>query len=215
MAHKDSVNFVLVGVGGQGIILASDLLAEVGLDADYDVKQAEVHGMAQRGGSVSSHVRWGEHVYSPLIAAGMADILVAFESVEAVRFAHFLRPGGLALVNQQAIVPVTVSAGPATYPPLAYLSGELDRITPHVHWVPALDVAQDLGHRKVVNVVMLGALSTLLPVPTAVWLTTIKSLVPRRHLEVNQQAFARGRQLQLDDSLTAVSREIDPVGVRP
>ena len=122
MNQKDTINFILAGVGGQGTILASDLLAAVGMEAGFDVKQAEVHGMAQRGGSVSSHVRWGPVVYSPLIPVGGADILVGFEQVEAVRYAHFLRTGGVMLVNQQAIAPITVSAGSSIYPCLLYTS---------------------------------------------------------------------------------------------
>lgn len=194
MVDKSTINFVLAGVGGQGTILASDLLAQVGLEAGYDVKQAEVHGMSQRGGSVSSHVRWGAVVYSPLIAAGDADVLVGFEEVEAVRFAHFLRPGGKVLVNQQTIAPITVSAGPAIYPTAAYLREELARFTREVFWVPALDIARIMGNDKVANVVMLGALSALLGVPVQVWLRVIESRVPPRYLALNQAAFQRGRE---------------------
>lgn len=194
MQHQATTNFILVGVGGQGTILASDLLAQVGLDAGYDVKQAEVHGMSQRGGSVSSHVRWGPVVYSPLIAAGAADYLVAFEEVEAVRFAHFLRPGGVALVNAQAIAPITVSAGSAVYPSADYLRGELARITTDVRWVPALEIAQTLGNDKAANVVMLGALSALLEAPPWVWLKAMESRVPARYLQLNRLAFQRGRE---------------------
>lgn len=130
MNQKDTINFILAGVGGQGTILASDLLAAVGMEAGFDVKQAEVHGMAQRGGSVSSHVRWGPVVYSPLIPVGGADILVGFEQVEAVRYAHFLRTGGVMLVNQQAIAPITVSAGSSIYPSMDYLRTVVARDRP-------------------------------------------------------------------------------------
>lgn len=206
MNHHDTINFILAGVGGQGTILASDLLAQVGMDAGYDVKQAEVHGMAQRGGSVSSHVRWGRVVYSPLIAAGEADILVAFEQIEALRYLHFLRPGGAAVVNQQAIAPITVSAGPALYPSMDALRGELAQATQRVYWAPALDIARALGNDKVTNVVLLGALSALLDVPERVWLKAIESRVPARFLQFNQQAFQRGRDaLAFNDAIGARS----------
>jgi indolepyruvate ferredoxin oxidoreductase beta subunit len=205
MRHDDAINFILTGVGGQGTILASDLLAQVGVDAGYDVKQAEVHGMAQRGGSVSSHVRWGPVVYSPLIAVGEADILVGFEQAEALRFVHFLRPDGTVLVNQQAIPPITVSAGSAHYPSMDYLRSELARASSRVLWAPAVDIARALGNDKVTNVVLLGALSALLVVPVRVWLKAIESRVPARFLQLNQLAFQRGREaLAFKDGTDAV-----------
>jgi indolepyruvate ferredoxin oxidoreductase beta subunit len=194
MQHQDTINFILAGVGGQGTILASDLLAQVGMEAGYDVKQAEVHGMAQRGGSVSSHVRWGSVVYSPLIAVGEADIMVAFEQIEALRTIHFLRPGGAVVVNQQAIAPITVSAGSALYPSMDTLRSALAQVTERVYWAPALDIARALGNDKVTNVVLLGALSALLDVPERGWLKAIESRVPARFLQLNQQAFQRGRE---------------------
>jgi indolepyruvate ferredoxin oxidoreductase, beta subunit len=194
MQHQDTINFILAGVGGQGTILASDLLAQVGMDVGYDVKQAEVHGMAQRGGSVSSHVRWGPVVHSPLIAVGEADILVGFEQAEAVRFAHFVRPGGTVVVNQQAIAPITVSAGSAHYPAMDYLRSQLAQVTEQVYWVPAIDIARALGNDKVTNVVLLGALSALLDVPERVWLKAVESRVPARFLQLNHSAFQRGRE---------------------
>ncbi len=194
MPNNDTINFILAGVGGQGTILASDLLAQVGMEAGYDVKQAEVHGMAQRGGSVSSHVRWGPVVYSPLIAPGEADILLGFEQVEALRYASFLRPGGIALVNQQAITPITVSAGSAHYPSMDALRSELASVTERVYWAPAADIARALGNDKVTNVVLLGALAALLEVPERVWLKVIESRAPARYLQLNQMAFQRGRE---------------------
>ncbi len=193
MQHQDTINFILAGVGGQGTILASDLLAQVGMDAGYDVKQAEVHGMAQRGGSVSSHVRWGAEVYSPLVAAGEADILVGFEQVETLRYLYFLRPGGVVLVNQQAIAPITVSAGSALYPSMDTLRSGLAQVTEQVYWAPAMDIARALGNDKVTNVVLLGALSALLAVPDRVWLKAIESRVPPRYLQLNRSAFVQGR----------------------
>lgn len=205
MSNDDTINFILAGVGGQGTILASDLLAQVGVEAGYDVKQAEVHGMAQRGGSVSSHVRWGSAVYSPLIAAGEADILVAFEQVEALRTIHFLRPGGAVVINQQAIAPISVSAGSALYPSMDTLRRALGQVTERVSWVAALDIARALGNDKVTNVVLLGALSALLDVPAQLWLKVIEGRVPARFLQLNQWAFQQGRDaVVLND--TAVRR---------
>jgi indolepyruvate ferredoxin oxidoreductase beta subunit len=195
MVDKEAINFVLAGVGGQGTILASDLLAQVGLEAGYDVKQAEVHGMAQRGGSVSSHIRWGSVVYAPLIAEGDAHFLVAFEQVEAARAVSYLQPGGTVLVNQQAIAPITVSAGSAAYPSIDYLQEMLANKTSDVLWIPALDIAKTLGNGKVANMVMLGALSALLAVSPEVWLQCIRSRVPARYLELNRLAFRRGRTI--------------------
>lgn len=195
MVGKEMINFILAGVGGQGTILASDLLAQVGLEAGYDVKQAEVHGMAQRGGSVNSHIRWGPVVYAPLIAEGDARFLVAFEQVEAVRAISFLQPGGTVLVNQQAIAPISVSSGSAAYPSMDYLQEMLANKTSDVHWIPALDIAKTLGNGKVANMVMLGALSGLLPVSPQAWLRCIKSRVPARYLELNRLAFRRGRTI--------------------
>lgn len=197
MKHQTAINFVLAGVGGQGTILASDLLAAVGMEAGFDVKQAEVHGMSQRGGSVTSHVRWGPVVYSPLIPVGGADILLGFEQVEAVRYAHFLRPGGRILVNQQAIAPITVSAGSSSYPALDLLREHLARVTEHVYWIPALDIARTMGNDRVANVVMLGALSAMLEVSERIWLKVIESRVPSRYLQLNHQAFQRGREALL------------------
>lgn len=153
--------------------------------------------MSQRGGSVTSHVRWGPVVYSPLIPTGGADILVGFEQVETVRYAHFLRPGGRVLVNQQAITPITVSAGSSTYPTTESLREHLARVADHVFWIPAIDIARTMGNDKVTNVVMLGALSALLDVPERIWLKVIESRVPGRYLQLNHQAFQRGREALL------------------
>lgn len=203
MVQNETINFILAGVGGQGTLLASDLLAQVGLEAGYDVKQAEVHGLAQRGGSVISHIRWGPVVHAPLIAEGEAHFLVAFEQVEAVRALSFLRPGGTVLVNQQAIAPITVSAGSAAYPSIGYLQEKLADKTSHVHWIPALDIAKTLGTGKVANMVMLGALSALLAVSSQGWLRCIEARVPARYLELNRLAFRRGRTILLREVVDA------------
>ena len=194
MSDRKSFSFVLVGVGGQGTLLASNILAEVGLAAGYDVKKSEVHGMAQRGGSVASHVRWDrERVYSPLVGLGEADILLSFEKMEALRFAEFLRRGGTVVVNEQAIVPVTVSSGAATYPGDEHLHRVFANLDATVVMVPGERLAQEAGTVKAANVVLLGAVSRLLPLSEEMWWECLAQRVPRKFLELNRAAFASGR----------------------
>jgi indolepyruvate ferredoxin oxidoreductase beta subunit len=199
---KDQINFLLAGVGGQGTILASDVLVTVGLAAGYQAKQAEVHGMSQRGGSVTSHVRWGRVVYSPLAGAGEVDVLLAFEKVEALRNVQQLRPTALALVNLETIKPVSVSSGGQVYPGDDHLRATLAKVTPQAAYVDGPAIAQGLGNAKVANVVLLGALSQLMessglagPELTAeAWLKVITERVPAKFAELNQQAFMAGRK---------------------
>ncbi|HEB65114.1 MAG TPA: indolepyruvate oxidoreductase subunit beta [Chloroflexi bacterium] len=190
----NAMSFLLAGVGGQGTILASNVLMEVGLALGYEAKKAEVHGMSQRGGSVISHVRWGEKVFSPVIAPGDADVLIAFEKLEAVRFIRDLKPGGMALINEYAIVPVTVSSGDQTYPDDEAIRATIAAVTENVHWVEAITIAENLGSAKVTNVVMLGALSRLLEMEPSPWLTVIEARVPQKFVELNRQAFQAGRE---------------------
>ncbi len=194
MGTPQGVNFVLVGVGGQGTLLASNILAEVGLAAGFDVKKSEVHGMAQRGGSVASHVRWHpEKVFSPLVGSGEADILLSFEKVEALRFAEFLRRGGTAVVNDMAIVPVTVSSGTAVYPGDEHLARVFASLDAELVMVAGERLAQEAGNVKAANVVLLGAVSRLLPLPEEAWWECLAQRVPKKFLEVNRVAFASGR----------------------
>ena len=188
------INFLLAGVGGQGTILASDVLAEVGVKAGYDAKKAEVHGMAQRGGSVTSHLRWAEKVTSPLTSKGEVDFLIAFEKLEALRYVEFLRPSGTVLVNDHDIVPITVTSGGAEYPSDEQLRSLLAEATDDVRWVKGMGIAEGLGNARVANVVLLGALSALLDVPESTWLEVIEQRVPTRYAELNRQAFRRGRE---------------------
>ena len=187
-------NFLLSGVGGQGTILASNVLADVALAMGYDVKKSEVHGMAQRGGSVNTHVRWHpEKVHSPLIGLGEADYLIAFEEAEAVRYAGYLRQGGAAIVNEFRLKPITVTSGGAPYPASEQIATAFGRITDRFHLVPGTRIAQELGTIRASNVVLLGALSTLLDVPFDTWLQVIGDRVPRRYIGLNREAFLRGR----------------------
>lgn len=188
-------NFLLAGVGGQGTILASNVLAEVGLAAGFDVKKSEVHGMAQRGGSVNTHIRWdAERVYSPLVSLGEADFLLAFEQAEALRYVEYLRRGGFAVVNDHTIKPITVTSGGAHYPAVHKLRATYDQVTDNFHIVPGTAIALELGNTRTANVVLLGALSTFLEVPDEIWQQVIGARVPPKYVELNRQAFLRGRE---------------------
>ena len=187
-------NFLLVGVGGQGVLLASDVVALVGMKMGCDVKKSEVHGMAQRGGSVNSHVRWAERVHSPMITPGDVDYLVAFERLEALRYAHMLRPEGHFLINDYRIPPVSASSGGSVYPTEADEEGVYQDILEERFYIPAVTMAQELGSARVNNVVMLGGLSAFLEVPQGVWLEVISERVPASYVPVNQEAFEAGRQ---------------------
>jgi indolepyruvate ferredoxin oxidoreductase beta subunit len=187
------INFLLVGVGGQGTLLASNILAQVGLQAGYDVKKSEVHGMAQRGGSVSSHVRWGKRVFSPLTGAGEIDILVAFERVEALRYIDALRPEGKVIINDHAIIPMTVTAGDAKYPESTEILDAIKQATSDITMVPGTSIAEELGNARVNNVVILGALSRWLDIDVAIWQKVIADRVPARYVELNLKAFSKGR----------------------
>jgi len=199
---KETINFLLCGVGGQGTILASDVLVNVGLMAGYQAKQAEVHGMSQRGGSVTSHVRWGKVVYSPLIGAGEADVLLAFEKLEALRSLKAMRPGALALVNMQIIEPLTAISGEEIYPSDDVLRQSFAQVTSHVKYINGEEIAGSLGNLKAANVVLLGALSALLEsagqagagLTPKIWLKVITERVPAKHIELNRCAFQAGRE---------------------
>lgn len=188
------LDFLLVGVGGQGVLLASDVLAEVGLRAGYDAKKAEVHGMAQRGGSVVSHVRWAEKVLSPLIGRGEVDYLLALERLEALRYIEMLKPGSTALINDYAIPPVSVSSGDDVYPDDGRVRQVLSEVTEDFHLVPGIKLAEELGNARAANVVMLGALSAFIDLPPEVWLEVVTERVPDKYVELNRQAFLRGRE---------------------
>jgi indolepyruvate ferredoxin oxidoreductase beta subunit len=199
---KNRINFLLAGVGGQGTILASDVLVNVGLEAGFQAKQAEVHGMSQRGGSVTSHVRWGETVYSPLIGAGEADVLLAFEKLEALRCVNVMRPGAMALINMQVIEPLTAISGDQSYPSDDTLHEVFARLSPQVKYINGEEIAGELGNIKAANVVLLGALSALLEqnhlagatLTPDTWLKVITARVPPKHVELNRQAFHAGRE---------------------
>jgi indolepyruvate ferredoxin oxidoreductase beta subunit len=192
-----AINFLLTGVGGQGTLLASNVIAEVGLSNGYDAKKAEVHGMSQRGGSVVSHVRWGKEVFSPLISEGEADVLIAFEKLETVRFIDWLRPDGLVIVNNYCIIPLSVTTSGSIYPQDEELNALITQRSKKVHWINGIEIAEKLENTKVANMVILGALSFLLDMKAEEWLNVIQRYVPPMTLDINIQAFNAGRQITI------------------
>ena len=190
------INFILAGVGGQGTLLASNVVAQVGVAAGLDVKKAEVHGMAQWGGSVNSHVRWGTKIYSPLIAQGEVDYLVVLEKLEALRYLDMLRPGGTVLVGEMRIPPLSVSSGDDVYPDDDSVRQMIGERTDKLYQVPSIRLAQEAGNVRAHNVVVLGALSTLIDrVAEDTWRQVIARWVPQRYLQVNMDAFEAGRKI--------------------
>ncbi|MEG1548349.1 MAG: indolepyruvate oxidoreductase subunit beta [Clostridia bacterium] len=182
-------SILLCGVGGQGAILVSRALTAGLIGAGYDVKMSEVHGMAQRGGSVSTQVRFGKKVYSPIIGRGEADILVAFEKMEAVRYAQFLKPSGKAIINDYVILPMSVASGATQYP-----DGCIDSMQAafECKTLPAADIAIGLGNAKCMNVVLLGALTKALSLSGIDWHSILAQLLPAKLVEMNAKAFETG-----------------------
>ncbi len=188
-----TTNILIVGVGGQGVILASEILSAVAMKTGYDVKKSEVHGMAQRGGVVSSHVKYGPQVFSPLIQQGKVDVLLSFEEAEALRWLGFLKPNGRAIVNLQEIIPPIVSTGLAEYPRDA--KDHLIQKTRDPIMMDALVLAVDLGNPRLVNTILLGALSTMLDLPARHWRRVIGERVPSDFKNLNLKAFEEGRKV--------------------
>ncbi len=185
-----TTNILLAGVGGQGILLASEVLSEVVLLAGLDVKKNEIHGMSQRGGSVVSHVRYGEKVYSSIIPEGEVDILFSFEMLETCRYLPLLRPNGRVVMNDWKIAPPSVALGKQPYP--ADLAETIRLQHPSTTVVNGLELALAAGNSKTVNTVLLGALSQTLDFDPQLWQTALRKMIPERLLEVNLKAFALG-----------------------
>ncbi len=189
-------NIIFAGVGGQGVILASKILMEVAMNAGLDVKESEVHGMAQRGGSVDCNVRYGDKVYSPLIEKGTTDFLVVFELLEAVRKLGYLKPDGMLIVNKERIDPAPVQAGLATYP--ADIEEWIENNIENQLIVDTDQVLKEVTSRKALNIVMLGVLSNYLDFSVDQWIDAIRSNVKEKFVEMNLKAFSRGRELLSD-----------------
>lgn len=186
---SDVKSIILVGVGGQGAILVSKVLTKGLIKAGYDVKMSEVHGMSQRGGSVSTQVRFGEKVYSPIIGKGQADILVSFEKMEAVRYSDFLKPYGTAVINDYEIVPMNVAAGEEKYP-----EGIIEEMQNTFNTVilDAAAIALELGNSKCMNIVLFGAMVKALGLDNIDWEETLKETLPAKILDINLKAFKAG-----------------------
>ncbi|MCP3892544.1 MAG: indolepyruvate oxidoreductase subunit beta [Desulfobulbaceae bacterium] len=189
---EETGNILFSGVGGQGILLASEVTVYTLLAAGYDAKKSEVHGMAQRGGSVTAQLRYGKKVYSPLIEPGGADIQMAFEMMEAVRYLPYLHKGSKVIVNTQKILPPSVATGKAEYPEkvLDHLREREIVVVP----VDAFDLARDVGEVRTANVVMVGALSSFLPIDSGKYEDVIRTRVPEKFRDVNLRAFEVGRK---------------------
>jgi indolepyruvate ferredoxin oxidoreductase beta subunit len=188
-------NVIFAGVGGQGVILASKILMQVAMDAGYDVKESEVHGMAQRGGSVDCHVRYGDRVYSPLIPLHSADFIVSLEMLEAMRKMDYLTPGGRLIVNLEKVDPAPVRTGAMKYPP--DLREWLSKNVGGVLFVDTAGIVKQVGTRKALNIVMLGVLSNYLEFDEARWESAITSLVKEKFAEMNLKAFNMGRSFRI------------------
>lgn len=184
-------NIMIVGVGGQGSLLASKLLGHLLLSEGYDVKVSEVHGMSQRGGSVVTYVRFGEKVYSPIIDKGEADFIVSFEKLEAARYVEYLKEDGRIVVNTQEIDPMPVITGAAVYP--ENLIEKMKGLGIQVDDMDCLTLAEKAGSAKAVNIVLMGRLSKYFDIPVEKWQNAIKECVPAKFVEMNEKAFLLGR----------------------
>ena len=185
----ETKNIMIVGVGGQGTLLTSRILGGITVDAGYDVKLSEVHGMAQRGGSVVTFVRYGEKVAEPIVEEGQADLLIAFETLEAKRYAHFLKKDGVLVVNEQRIDPITVVTGVAAYP-----EGIVEELEKEytVYKINAMEEALKLGNSKVFNIIVLGMAAKHMDFSKEDWLKVIEKTVPPKTVDINKKAFLLG-----------------------
>lgn len=187
-------NILIVGVGGQGVILASDTVAEIGMNNGYDVKKSDSIGMAQRGGSVISHVRWGEQVFSPIIKLGEVDYLVGFEKLEAARWAHYLKPEGTAIVADVEIPPASLMSANTSYPTHEELISTITAFTEKVYLIPATDICRKAGNPRAMNMVMIGALSVFLGLEESIWSGDIRTRLRPDFVESSLKAFSLGAE---------------------
>ncbi|MFA5399375.1 MAG: indolepyruvate oxidoreductase subunit beta [Dehalococcoidia bacterium] len=195
MKSQGKQDVLMVGVGGQGIILASDILGDVALDIGMDVKKTDTLGMAQRGGSVTSHLRIGQKVWSPLINTCEADILLAFEKLEAARWVSYLRPGGTVIINNLAIPPLSISLGTQVYPEDEAILGSFRRVTKAVYLISGTEQAAAMGDVRTLNIFMLGYLSRFLPlkITDEQWQKGMARHLPAKILDLNKRAFEAGK----------------------
>lgn len=190
---KDNLSIMIVGVGGQGTLLASRILGNAIIKSDLDVKVSEVHGMSQRGGSVVTYVKGGKKVHSPIINQGEADVILAFEQLEAARWLKYLKPKGHIISNIQTIDPMPVITGTTEYP--SQIIEKIEDKGVSIQTVDALSLARESGSEKAVNVVLIGAMAKKTDIPLSVWEDALKSTVPEKFLEINLVAFNKGYNL--------------------
>ncbi|MFW6287140.1 MAG: indolepyruvate oxidoreductase subunit beta [bacterium] len=193
--HK--LNIMIIGVGGQGTLLASRVIGNVALKRNYDVKMSEVHGMAQRGGSVVTNVKIAEKVHSPIIEKKEADIILAFEKLEALRWIEYIKPGGTAILNDQEITPIPVIIGKAKYP--VEILAKIQRNYDNIITIDALSIAKKCGTIKAVNTVLIGLMASTLDIPKEEWLESVKENVPEKFINVNLKAFEEGYNSKRDN----------------
>ncbi len=192
MSKKVS-DILIVGVGGQGTLLTSRILADVAVQMGYDVKVSEVHGMAQRGGSVVTQVRYGEKVYSPIIKKGDADILLAFEKLEAARWLDYLKPNGMVIINDERVDPLPVMSGRVKYP--EDIVDKIRNLIPNTRLINATEIASQCGNTRAANVVLVGVLAAVAGLPVKEMGNAIRALVPEKAIDINLKAFAEGMKI--------------------
>jgi indolepyruvate ferredoxin oxidoreductase beta subunit len=191
--ESKTYSILFAGVGGQGVLLVAEITAMAAVQEGFDVKQTEVHGVSQRGGSVETHVRFGKQVWSPVVTPGKADVVVGLEKLEALRFGHFAHPEqGLILANDFEIIPGSIKDAEQAYPhdALEFLEKKKYRLLP----MPASQIARDIGDARMANVVMIGAMSKWLPISEEKWYETLRRRIPERFREANLKAFAAGQE---------------------
>jgi indolepyruvate ferredoxin oxidoreductase beta subunit len=199
MSDMKNTNFLVVGVGGQGTVLSGDVLAEVGMAAGYDSKKSDILGLAVRSGSVISHIRWGEKVNAPMSMKGTVDYLLAFEPLEAMRMTEYLHPRSTAIVNEYRIPPAAVTTGQVKYPQVEKIKQTLAASARTIYYLNATEKAKELGNVKAVNILLLGALSSLFEISPTVWEGVITKYVPDTFKELNLRAFQVGRELIVEE----------------
>jgi indolepyruvate ferredoxin oxidoreductase beta subunit len=192
--NMKKMDILITGVGGQGVVLASDIIGETAINAGYDVKKTDTLGMAQRGGSVVSHVRMAEKVYSPLIKEGEADLLLALEKLEAARWSHYIRKGATVIINSYEQPPLAVSLGQEKYPTDDDIREALKRRTGQVYFIDANRIAKELGNVRTLNILMLGCFSVFAPLDVQVWKDSIARRMPEKLVDINLKAFDQGRK---------------------
>ncbi|HEX79281.1 MAG TPA: indolepyruvate oxidoreductase subunit beta [Dehalococcoidia bacterium] len=189
----NKLNLMITGIGGQGVIAASDIVSGAALAAGLDVKKTDSLGMAQRGGSVISHIRFAQKVWSPLVKAGEADILLSFEKLEAARWSHYLKAGGIAIVNNYTVPPPSVSLGKECYPDDTEITGILKQRTDRIYFISGTAFAKELGNVKTLNTLMLGCLSIFVPFEIDIWRDCIFGRLPPKVAKLNFSAFEWGK----------------------